>query len=58
MPPDPLEPFLFRNQLQINSTEKKCPWKQNKHYGHHILKFLATPLITTIIFISLKKKPP
>ena len=43
MPPDPQEPFLFLNQLQISSARKeirfKKVWKLWK-----LLKLLATPL--------------
>ena len=46
MPPDPLELFLFFNQLQLCLAERKCG-----NYGPPLLKFLATPLkITEIVF--------
>ena len=43
MPPDPLEPSLFLNQLQISPAEEKNAWKQCGNYASPF-KFLATPL--------------
>ena len=43
MPPDPLEPFLFLNQLQISSTEKNT-LEKNVKIMPPLLKFLTTPL--------------
>ena len=33
MPSDPLELFLFVNQLQISFAEKKYAWKECGNYG-------------------------
>ena len=46
-PPDPLQLFLFFNQLQISSAEKK----KLKKCGNYapLLKFLATPLPTLVV---------
>ena len=48
MPPDPLKPFLFLNQLQISSAKKKIYiyiyLKKCENYAPSLLKFLATPL--------------
>ena len=46
MPPDPLELFLFLNQLQICSAEKNLPLKKRwKLWPPSFSKFLATPLV-------------
>ena len=46
MPPDPLDPFLFLNQLQTNSAEKNT-LEKNVEIMAPLLKFLATPLPQT-----------
>ena len=43
MLPDPPEPFLRLNRLQINSA-KKYAWKKCGNYGPSLSKFLASPL--------------
>ena len=46
MPPDPLELFLFLNQLQICSAEKNLHLKKRwKLWPPLLSKFLATPLV-------------
>ena len=44
MPPDPLEPFLFLNLLQINFAGKNCALEKMSKFGAFSLKkFLITP---------------
>ena len=47
MPPDPLELFLFLNQLQTNSAEKNTLEKNVEIMFLPLLKFFATPLEKT-----------
>ena len=44
MPPNPLKIFLFLNQFQICSVEKKIHLKKYGNIGLPLLKFLATLL--------------
>ena len=48
MPPDPLEPFLFLNQLQISSAEK-IRLTENVEIRPPLFKFLATPLPVLVV---------
>ena len=54
-PRNPRELFLFLNQLQICSAERKYPSKKRENYAPSPLsKFLATPLIAQSHWLNAK----